>query len=68
MDTLTYLERTSDHCSTIAVMMLARDNEAILHNHHDYLREIHAGNDVAYMAEREIRREQYIKPLKEIVS
>ena len=67
MDTLTYLERTSDHCSTIAVMMLARDNESILHNHHDYLREIHAGNDVAYMAEREIRREQYIKPLKDIV-
>ena len=38
----------------------------ILQNHHDYLREIHAGNDVAYLAERERRREQYIKPLKEI--
>ena len=30
------------------------------------VREIHAGNDVAYLAERERRREQYIKPLKEI--
>ena len=66
MDALTYLERTSDHCSSIAVMMLARNNESILQNHHEYLREIHAGNDVAYMSERERRRERYIKPLKEI--
>ena len=65
MEALTYLERVSDHCSSVAVMMLARNNEAILQNHYDYLREIHAGNDVAYLAERERRREQYIKPLKE---
>ena len=66
MEALTYLERASDHCSSIAVMMLARTNESILQNHHEYLREIHSGNDVAYMSERERRREQYIKPLKEI--
>ena len=66
MDALTYLERVSDHCSSIAVMMLARNNEAILQNHYEYLREIHAGNDVAYLAERERRREQYIKPLKDV--
>ena len=66
MEALTYLERASDHCSSVAVMMLARNNEAILQNHHEYLREIHSGNDVAYMSERERRREQYIKPLKEI--
>ena len=66
METLTHLERISDHCSSIAVMMLARNNEAILQNHYDYLREIHAGNDVAYLSERERRREQYIKPLKEV--
>ncbi len=66
MEALTYLERVSDHCSSVAVMMLARNNEAILQNHYDYLREIHAGNDVAYMSERERRREQYIKPLKDV--
>ena len=65
METLTYLERASDQCSSIAVMMLARNNENILQNHYDYLREIHAGNDAAYSAEKERRREQYIKPLKE---
>jgi hypothetical protein len=48
-------------------MMLARENDAILQNHYDYLREIHAGNDAAYAAEKNRRREQYIKPLKEIV-
>jgi len=66
MDALTNLERVSDHCSSIAVMMLARNNEAILQNHYEYLRELHAGNDVAYMSERERRREQYIKPLKDV--
>jgi len=67
METLTYMERASDQCSSIAVMMLARYNEAILHNHYDYLREVHEGNDEAYIAERDRRREQYIEPLKEIV-
>jgi phosphate:Na+ symporter len=67
MESLTHLERASDQCSSIAVMMLARENDAILQNHYDYLREIHAGNDAAYAAEKNRRREQYIKPLKEIV-
>ena len=67
MEALTYFERASDQCSSIAVMMLARNNEQILQNHYDYLREIHEGNDVAYLAERERRREQYIQPLKEIM-
>ncbi len=66
MEALTYLERAADQCSSIAVMMLARNNDQILQNHYDYLREIHAGNDVAYMSERERRREQYIKPLKDV--
>ena len=67
MEALTYLERAADHCSSVAVMMLARSNEVILQNHHEYLREIHSGNDVAYLSEREHRREQYIKPLKDIM-
>ena len=66
METLTYMERASDQCSSIAVMMLARTNEDILHNHYDYLREVHAGNDAAYNAEKDRRREQYITPLKAI--
>ena len=67
METLTYLERASDQCSSIAVMMMARDNETILHNHYDYLKQIHEGNDTAYAAEKDRRREQYIDPLKQIM-
>ncbi len=66
MEALTYFERASDQCSSIALMMLARKNEAILQNHYEYLREIHSGNDAAYRAERNRRREQYIEPLKNI--
>ncbi len=66
MEALTYLERAADQCSSIAVRMLARNNESILLNHYDYLREIHAGNDALYRAEKERRRAQYIQPLMEI--
>lgn len=66
MEALTYLERASDQCSSIAVMMLARENDAIMHNHYEYLRAIHSGNDAAYIAEKDRRREQYIVPLKSI--
>ena len=66
IEALTYLERAADQCSSIAVMMLARNNEAILHNHYEYLREIHAGNDEAYRREKNRRREQYITPLQDI--
>ncbi len=66
MEALTYFERASDQCSSIAVMMLARTNDNILQNHYDYLREIHSGSDVDYREARELRRQQYIQPLKEI--
>ena len=66
METLVHLERASDQCSSIAVMMLARDNEYILQNHYDYLREIHAGSDETFNTARAKRREQYITPLKNI--
>ena len=66
MEALTHLERASDQCSSIAVQMLARTNEDILHNHYEYLREIHAGKDSGYKAEKSRRREQYLQPLKEI--
>lgn len=67
METLTYLERASDQCSSIAVMMLARNNKEILQNHYDYLKKIHSGGDAGYLRERDRRREQYIIPLKKLV-
>ena len=66
MDALTHLERASDHCSSIAVLMLARNNEEILGNHYDYLRHLHEGNDMQYAAELRRRREQYVDQLYHI--
>ena len=64
MEALTHLERTADLCSSIGVMMLARDNDEILHNHHKYLHEVHAGTDADYRKESHRRRAQYIEPLQ----
>ncbi len=66
IETLTYLERAADQCSSVAVMMLARNNGAILHNHYDYLRELHKGTDVGYRRARDRHRKQYIAPLNEM--
>ena len=66
MEALTYLERASDQCSSIGVMMLARTDKNILNNHYDYLRSVHEGTNEAYRAEKNRRREQYMLPLKDI--
>ena len=66
MEVLTYLERASDQCSSIAVMMIARYDEAVLQNHYEYLRNLHAGSDAGYVAEKERRRDQFITPLLDV--
>lgn len=66
MDLLTYFERTADQCSNIAMLMLGKNNEEILKNHHLYIQELHASNDQSYLAEQDNRREQYLVPLHNI--
>ena len=66
MDMLTYYERTADQCSNIAMLLLAKDNEEIMKNHHLYLQELHKSADQSYLAEMANRREQYLTPLKNI--
>lgn len=66
MDTLTYLERAADQCSSIAMLMLGKHNDAILKNHHHYLQMLHASADQNYLAEQENRRQQYMVPLEHI--
>lgn len=65
MEALTYLERASDQCSSIGVMMLARSDKRILQNHHDFLRSLHTGENEDYSAEKLRRQEQYIRPLEQ---
>lgn len=64
LDVLTYLERTADQCSSIAMLLLGKHNEAISQNHHLYMQELHASTDQSYLAEQENRRAQYLTPLK----
>ena len=66
MEVLTYLERAADQCSSIAISMLARDNKAIMQNHHEYLRSIHQSSEISYLRQKEMRHQQYIAPLLEI--
>ena len=65
-EVLTYLERAADQCSSIAMLMLARDNDAILKNHHEYLTELHSGRGVEYRREFERNQAKYYVPLEAI--
>jgi len=66
MEMLTHLERAADQCSSIAMLMLGRHNEDILNNHHHYLQELHSSADQSYLAEQELRKQQYLLPLENI--
>ncbi len=66
MDLLTYLERTADQCSTIAMLLLGKNDEAIAQNHHLYIQELHASAEQSYLAEQENRKAQYYTPLKNL--
>ena len=66
MDMLTYFERAADQCSSIAMLMLSKENEDIMKNHHAYLQELHASADQSYLAEQENRKAQYFAPLENI--
>ncbi len=66
MDMLTYFERTADQCSNIALLMLGKNNEEIMKNHHLYLQELHASGNQDYLAEQENRKEQYMTQLENI--
>ncbi|MBE5875704.1 MAG: Na/Pi cotransporter family protein [Lachnospiraceae bacterium] len=66
MDVLTYLERTADQCSNIAMFLLGKNNDEISQNHHLYMQELHASTDQSYLAEQENRRAQYLTPIKNL--
>jgi len=66
MEILTYLERAADQCSTIAMLLLGKNNDEIAQNHHLYMQELHASTDQSYLAEQENRKAQYLTPLKNL--
>lgn len=66
MDILTYYERAADQCSSIAMLLLAKNNVDIMKNHHAYLEQLHKNASKSYIAEQENRKAQYLVPLKEL--
>lgn len=63
IETLTYLERASDQCSSIAMLIISRVDTRIRKNHHEYIEELHKETDSSYVSEIKSRREQYLVPL-----
>ncbi len=63
IETLTYLERASDQCSSIAMLIISQVDVRIRKNHHEYIQELHKETDSAYVEEIKRRREQYLIPL-----
>ena len=63
MEILTYLERAADQCSSIAMLLLSIHNPVIRKNHHEYVHQLHKGNDGGYVTEVQERRSQYYDPL-----
>ncbi len=66
MDILTYYERAADQCSSIAMLLLAKNNVEIMKNHHTYLEQLHKNASKSYLAEQENRKAQYLAPLMEV--
>ncbi len=63
IEMLTYLERASDQCSSIAILLISRTDPRIRKNHHEYIEELHKETDSAYKNEVQARRGQYLMPL-----
>ena len=68
METLTYLERASDQCSSIAMLLLAIHDPKIRKNHHEYVHQLHKEQEGAYADEIAQRRKQYLEPLVSLKS
>lgn len=66
MEIISNLERIADQCSNIALLILGDKDSSILGNHHAYLRELHQGGNVAFDAERQRRKEQYLTRLNAV--
>jgi phosphate:Na+ symporter len=60
------LERISDQCSDLAVYMLARTDNAIIGQEHQYLHGLHHSNNPAYLEEFHRNYDHYFGRLNEI--
>ncbi len=66
LNVLTYVERIADHCSNIALYVMALEDKKLLQKQHDYIRDLHKGDDPGYIHEYHEQREKYLDHLSKI--
>mgnify|MGYP001176802266 FL=1 len=59
LEALTNLERIADHCSNIAVYIIARNTGRDFINRHEYIEEMHRGKNIDYKSASEKFKSKY---------
>lgn len=63
LEILTHIERVSDHCSNIAVYLIARKNGSKMLNRHEYITKMHKGETADYKQQMQIFMDKYYNAL-----
>ena len=63
LDVLVNVERVADQCSNIGVYTLGLTDEHIHTSHHDYIHELHQGNDEFFNEEYKTKHDYYFNAL-----
>lgn len=63
LDVLVNVERIADQCSNIGIYTLALTNEHVMQSHHDYIHELHQGNDEFFNEEYRTKHDYYFNAL-----
>ncbi|MBR3349782.1 MAG: Na/Pi cotransporter family protein [Solobacterium sp.] len=67
MDVLHAIERVSDICSNVGLATLARVHPELSEQPHDYILNLHAGNDITFNERYKAAYDIYIGKLKEVI-
>ena len=65
LDILVNIERIADQCSNIGVYTLSMFDKNIMNNHHDYIHELHQGNDPFFNESYQRTHDKYFGMLAE---
>ena len=58
------LERIADQCSEMAVALLGYHDDSIYGQEHSYIRDLHHGNDIAFIQSYKDHRKKYLSRIK----
>ena len=65
LDILVNIERIADQCSNIGIYTLSMFDKNIMNNHHDYIHELHQGNDPFFNESYQKTHDKYFGKLAE---